>query len=207
MASKVASYLQIDTSDSEVLSLILCALNSGIALCNSRRWHKLTAQSDMTMAANDDDISLPTDFKEPMSVFTVNSSDNRTNRLPHKPLQTLLVEQEDNSTAGTPRAYAIDYKNRNLILDIQPSSAWVSQNPELRVFYHRRLTELSQSSSTIDAEPEWDWFLIWHARREMAAIRDPDKFGLADRMAEQFWRQLIRNDTDQMSDWDDRLLV
>lgn len=201
MAGQVASYIYGDTADAELLSQITMTLNAGIGLINSRRWHKLTSQTDLTMTAADDDIGLPADFKEPIAVFTVNSSDERILRLPMKPLKSLLLERPNNDTTGSPEAYGINYKTRELILDVQPSSAWVSQYPELRVFYHRRLANLTQDSSTIGGEPEWDWFLIWHGRREMAAIRDPAKFGLADRMAEQFWRQLIRNDTDQMSDW------
>jgi len=201
MISEVASYVQADTTDTELASVVLSALNSGIGLCNSRLWQKLVKSSDLTMTASDDDIGLPADFKEPMAVFQLNSSDVRTQRLPFKPMKSLLEEDQNNATSGIPQFYGINYGTRELILNRQPSSAWVSSVPQLRVYYFRRLAELTQNSSTIDAEPEWEWFLIWHARREMAAIHDPAKFGLADRMAQQYWQMLIRNDTNQMSDW------
>jgi len=201
MISEVASYVQADSTDSELASVIMGALNSAIGLCNSRRWHKLIKSTDLTMTAADDDIGLPADFKEPMAVFRLNSSDVRTYRMPFKPLRSLLEEDPSNATAGHPTFYSINYGTRELFLSRQPASEWVTANPQLRVYYFRRLAELTQTSSTIDAEPEWEWFLVWHARREVAAFREPDKFGLADRMAQQYWQMMIRSDTDQMSDW------
>jgi len=201
LMSKVASYVQAVTDDAEVKSTILCALNGAIAFVNARPWYKLTSSSDLDMTADDDDIGLPATFKEPLACYQLNSSDERTKRLPYKPLQTLLAERQDNTTPGTPSAYAINYNTRELILDIQPSSAWVTNNPELRLYFHRRLAELTQDSSVSGGEPEFDWFLIWYARREMAAVRDPGKFQLADRMTEQFYRELRRSDTNQQTDW------
>jgi hypothetical protein len=199
----VANYVQAPADDAEVKSTILDTLNGGIGLINARKWYKLTGVTDLTMTAADDDIGLPATFKEPLACFTLNSSDERIRRLPFKPMKSLLIERQNNDTAGTPQAYGIDYPSRNLLLDIQPSSTWVSANPQLRLFFHKRLAELTQDSSESGGEPEFDWFIVWHARREIAAIREPSKFQLADRMAEQFMRDLRRSDTDQQSDWDD----
>jgi len=206
MISKAANFVQADATDSEVKSTVLGMLNAGIAIINSRRWHKLTGSEDLTMAAADDDIGVATTFKEPVACFRLNSSDDRIGRLPFRPLRSLLMERPNNATAGSPRAYGIDYPNRNLILDVQPSATWVAANPKLRLYQHIRLAELAADGDQTGGEPEFDWFIVWHARRELAAQREPEKFGLADRMAEQIYRELRRSDTDQMSDWDDSVI-
>jgi hypothetical protein len=197
----VLTYVQAP-DDSELQEVARECLNSAIAFVNARRWNKLTSQTDLSMTASDDDIGVPADFKEPLSLFELNSSSERVKRVPFLPLQTMLFERENTTVAGNPQHYSINYKTREVILDVPPSSGYVATVPTMRLHYFRRLAELSNDSSTIDNEPEFDWFLIWQARAEIAMIRDPGKVMFAQRRAQEILRELRRSDTDQMTDWE-----
>ena len=197
---RVLNFVMGADDDDSLNAVALDALNSAVALINSRKWYKLFSNTDLTMAADTSTYGLPADFKEPMSAFELNSSDERNQRIPYLPLKSMLDERPIATTSGNPQTYGINYGTRQFTFDIPPSSSFVSRVPQVRIYYYKRIPELTDTSQTIGADPEFDWYVVWSARREIAAIRDPQKYSLADREAERFLRELRRSDTDQMTD-------
>lgn len=197
---RVLNYISAP-DDSELQGVAMDSLNSAIAMCNARKWHKQITQTDITLVASTAAYGVPNDFKEPHGLYRINSSDKRTRRIPYKPIQTLLAEWENSTVDGTPSAYGVDYVARQIRFDVVPGTAFVANTPEVRLWYHRRVPELIAPSETIALAPEFEWYIIWAARAELTAARDTKKFGIAEAKAAQYWRELIRNDTDQMTDF------
>lgn len=199
--SEAASFLQLGTLDAELDSVAKTAVNAGIAKINRHTWKKVWNQTVITTVASDADYSLPTDFKEPITLLRLDSDSNRDGRIAFVPHQSFMNELEIVSGDGSPDAYTIDYNQRVLLLSSPPNAAFVSRYPTLRLVYHRRVAKLTQDSSTTGLPPEFDDWLVLFTAERLAVMRDPEKRNYIKSEQMESWRDLRRDDNEIQTDW------
>lgn len=186
--------------DSDLNTLAREGLNQGIDRINSVTWNKIYGIQTITLVADDDDYSVSSDHKDPIRLLRMRSG-VRDGRIPYKFHQTFFNEHPNAINSGYPNRYTIDYKQRLLVLSRPPTSSYVTTWATLEYWYHRRLARLTQNSDTIDIPPEFEWFLIWTARMEVASDLYPEKSLLAERRVEALWRELRNQDFETETDW------
>lgn len=201
LVSRVLSFLQEVQSDPELDQLALDGLNSGIALINGQEWKKFHGYQDITTVQGTVDYSLDDNFKDPITLDLLDASGNPDGFLEYKPYHRFMRMFPISTTESWPSHYTIFYDEQRLLtLNYQPQASFVSQYPTMRLRFHRREPELVGAAATT-LTPEFDWFLIWHARAELAADRNPDKYRIAKSEAERRFRQLQIDDQNVTTDY------
>lgn len=201
IVSEAASFFQSGELDSELDSVATSALNAGVSKINRHTWKKVWNKATITLAAADATYDLPADFKDPITLLQMNTSSQRDGRIPFKPHQSLVAENPYSTNSGTPFYYTIDYSARSLVLDFSPGSAFVTKHPTLVLYYHRRVPNLTQDSSTTGLPPEFDDWLVLFTAERLAIMREPEKLSYIRGSQMEAWRDLRRDDNETQTDW------
>lgn len=199
---RVLDWTVSTSSDPENDELARTAINGGINRLNSRNWQKLIKSVTISLAADTSEYSIPLDFRDPRHCERQNSSAYPDGRFPYKSLKSLLDEHPHDTDSGDPRYYTIQHTRRVLFFDTTPSQTFVTKYPYARLYYHRRHPHLTGNSSQLEYPNEFEEFVVWYAREEVAGIKAPDKFALANRRRMELWQDLKADDTDTLTDGD-----
>jgi hypothetical protein len=179
------------------------ALRSGLARLAAYPMKSALATAELTLTAGQNTVSVPSDFNLPFSVHALDANSKRAARYVYRGEEDFdFVYSNQEGVAGTPTFYTLRGGNTVLEFDRSPEASYVTVHPKVRLRYYKRIDTLNTSTSTLSIPPEWEEFLIWNGRREIAAIYDSAKFPLADQEANRTLRELIRRETirDEM-DW------
>lgn len=199
LVSQIKSFVQAPDDD-EVTTLALAGMNAGIDLINSRTWKKINGSADIDLVAGTSRYGLESDFKDPLYMFLLDSSGNRVGRLPFQ-TEVEFWEGWDNRSSSTgPCRYTVDYASREFVLDYAPASGYVTQYPQYKAHYHRRIPKLTCTGTT-GLPPEFDSFLVARGAVWLARIREPDR--VRDLMGEatERWRMLTSDDGNIQTDY------
>jgi hypothetical protein len=199
MQKIILSYVQALQDDPELNELANMSIRSGISSINERNWKKLAAFHDIGLTATDAEYELPTDYKDPLHCELLGTGGRPNGRLHYKELKRLLREHPVSDQDGAPSVYTIMYDQRLFRLEPAPAASFTALHPTARARYFRRVPFPSEGDGT-GLPPEFDWWLIWNGRSEIAAIRRPQVYGLAAGEAGRRWRQL-KIDDNAVTDW------
>jgi hypothetical protein len=198
----VADYVQ-GAAHPDILDISRRSLNRGIDRINSRVWKDLTTTQTITLVADQRTYDLSANIKKPMHCERMNGSGNAEGRYYFKEYKSLLEEHINQATSDSPSVYSLDYSARKFVFNIPPSSGFASSWPTAKLTAYIRLPYLTQPDDVHGAPGEFNGYLIWEARAELAAVRGQDRSArFAEAKAGSLWRGLIANDSDQMTDWD-----
>lgn len=199
----VLDYVQ-GSDDSHLLDVATRAINMAIDKVNAVPWKRMQSTQDIDFVAGTISYDLSATFKEAAHCELLNSSDLPIGRIYYKGLKTLMEENADRSTNGEPLYYSIDHPNRTFVLDRPPSSAFISNFPKARLWAKTRLARLTNAADQHGGPPEFDRFLCWDARADVAAVRGHSSSAdRAMRAAEQIFRLLRVDDKAMVQDWPD----
>jgi hypothetical protein len=200
----VVDFLQ-GANDPELLSVAGRAINSAIDFLNtSRHWIKITGKQDITTTLAVADYALNTDFRDPIELVLMNIRGYPQKRLPYKPYKTLSLENPDGTQDGTPAFYTIYYTERLFSLNRGPVQGWVNDHPYMRLRYHKRLSRMTDDSASHGGPPEFDAYIGWRARWDVAATRgEPQLALMARNEAERALAMLTTSDNEVFTDWDE----
>lgn len=204
---RVARFVKMP-DDAEGVSLARDAVVDACAYFNHQVWKwALVAQDiDLTtpLVAAGPDYQVAVDFKEPRAVELLNTAGLPTGHIRHQAAKTFLNEHPVRSLAGTPSIYTVfnGHVYGILSFDKPPSAAFVALYPVARFWYYRRIAEPNvDSDDVIDVPNEAYHAICWKARALAAAIKRPDKMGLAEAEFERRWNLLIADHYDTTHDY------
>ena len=198
LVSQIMSFFQATGSDAE--GTALAGLNSGISMINSKTWKKIYGSTDITFVAGTSEYAVPSNFKDPIRLILLDSSSNRVGRVDHMTNADMYDEFQVETTAGEPTFYTVNYSTRKVDLDSDPTSAWVTNYPTGRLFYHKRIAKLTPGGST-GLPPEFDEFLVARGALWMAKVRDPRRVSDMATESRERWSMLLRDDTNINTDF------
>jgi len=185
-------------TDTELISAVDRSIDCAVSRLNSRQWKKWLALQTISLTVNTATYDLADLHKDPGRLMRVNASGARDGQLEFKELRSLLNEHPSATTSSTPSYYSLDFDQHQLVLDVPVDSAFLASYPTLHFYYFPRV---SVSDSGTVLPPEFDWFLIWHARAELASYRRPDAVTIAVGMARELWQALTEEDNNTQTDW------
>lgn len=188
-------------NDSELDAVATEAINGGINKINSRNWRKLIKQDDETFVQDQRIYDLPDYFRAPRNVERWNSSSKSDGRISYLPIEIMLKEHPYATGSDTPVLYAIDYDNWKIMFDVAPDASFVANYPKYNLWFHGRQPHLS-GVVTISLPAEFEEFLVWYARAEVASFRRPELAKHASMQAQIIWTDLVADDNDTMTDWE-----
>ena len=202
MIRYVLDYVQ-GSDEPHLRDVALRAINRSLDRINTVRWQKIVGYQDITFVASTQTYDLASDVKEPQTFMLLDSSDNLCRRLPFKEMGVMDWEHQVVSGTGYPQCYTLDYGQHQLRLERSPSSAFVAAYPTGRLRYYRRLAHLTQDSDQLGIPADFDWFIGWSGRADMAAARGERAAASdAQREAREAWATLRQNDFDTQPDYD-----
>ncbi len=179
------------------------ALRSGLSRLAAYPMKSSLATAALTLTADQNTVSVPADFNLPFSLHVIDSNDKRDGRFIYKGEEDFdFHHSNEEGVSGDPTLYTFRGGDTTLEFDRAPDATYITTRPKVRLRYYRRYDTLNTQTSTLAVPPEWEEFLIWNGRREIAAVYDSAKFPLADQEANRSLRELIRRETirDEM-DW------
>lgn len=202
MQNLVLRYLQLPQKDPDLNDEAADGIDDGVSVLNERDWFKVLGFQDVTLVADQADYDADDDVRDPFHCERLDASGNPDGLMGFRDFKSFLTEFSRATQSGSPKIYTFMYDQiRQWSLQIAPDSTFVGSWPTLRFRYHRRIPRLSDAGDTIGASPEFDWFLIWHARAELAANRDPGKMARAQAKADRKLAALIQDDNNIQSDF------
>lgn len=206
LKKRVAAYVQ-GSQLTSVLADAGLALNGAIDKLNTRNWHWLNRQSDLTLVADTSTYTVPANFKRPRAAELLDSSNNKKGYLSFQIAKEFQDTQWEDATSGSPRFYTVRnaVDDRLLTLNVPPSTSFVASYPTIRLTYFARLGHFSDNGDTLgdlEAPPEIANFLVWYARWDLATQRGAA--GQIDRAEKAWrieWKDLVVDDTDEQTDY------
>jgi len=198
----VVDYVQ-GGDDPELLDIAGRALNKALDVLNAtRQWIKMTGKQDIVTTLDAADYQLNKDFKDPIECVLMNLAQYPLAKLDYLPYQLLTIEVPDGTEAGEPEAYTVYYQERLFSLARAPAQAWVDTYPYMRLRYHQRLLHMTSDGDVHGGPPEFDAFISWRARFDIAAVRGETSLArLAHMESEGILASLIRSDNEIFTDW------
>lgn len=198
----VVDYVQ-GGDDPELLDIAGRAINKSIDLLNAARmWIKMTGKQDIVTTLDVADYQLNKDFKDPIELVLMDINQYPKSKLDYLPYRLLTLEIPDGTEAGKPEAYTIYYQERLLSLARAPVQNWVDTYPYMRLRYHQRLVHLVGEGDIHGGPPEFDAFISWRARFDIAAVRgERGLASLAHQESDAILSALRRSDNEILSDW------
>ena len=197
----VVDYVQ-GGNDPELLDVAGRAINRAIDRINAKTWQKQIARQTFTTRLNTAEYTLNKDFKDPINLSLMNSGQYPAKRLPYKDYKSLEIENPNAENAGTPTHYTVHYHRRTLVLSLDPAQSFVDDYPYMALLYHNRLAYLAGDSDRHGADPEFNGFIGWLARADIAAVRGERSLAqTAKAEASDIWRDLRESDNNTVTDW------
>lgn len=172
------------------------ALRSGLSRLAAYPMKSALATVELTLSSGENTVSVPGDFNLPFSLHVIDTNSKRAGRWVFRGEEEFdQMYHNQQGIAGVPTFYTFRGGETVLEFDRSPEAAYVVTNPFVRLRYYKRIDTLDTSTASLAVPPEWEEFLIWNGRREIAAIYDSAKFPLADQEANRSLRELIRRET------------
>lgn len=199
----VANYIGLGglvaaAADADLISAVDQAIGCATSRLNVRKWHKWLMLQTIDLVVDTAVYDVAELHKDPGRLLQLNTAGAREGRIPFKEQLTLFDEHPWATTSGDPCYYSLDYDLRQLVLDVPVASSYLSRYPQLAFYFYPRV---SISETGFVSPPEFDWFIIWHARMELASYRrGGDAMQLAERQADKHWVLLERWDSDTQTD-------
>ena len=193
-------------TDTDATTIAKEGIVAGIKRINTRTWSWSLAAATVTFVSGESgrEYLVATNFKSPRSFELLDASSRIAGRLYWEDPKTFDRDFENRASANDPTHYTVfnPFDNGYLTINAAPTAAWVVSYPTGRLRYYKRVAFLSADAEVLAAPTEVEEFLVWHARMVLAAHFDFDKLPFAERQAERFWRDLIRDDvTHSLRDW------
>jgi len=199
LLSQIRSFFSA-VDDPDVNTVALAGLNSAIAMINSRTWKKLYGTTSITLVASTSTYGIPADFKESIWVLLLDGSSVRQGRLEFLTNSDFYETYSVANTGGSPQTYTYDYSTRKIELDVAPNSGYIAMYPTLSLRYHKRFAKLTCNGPT-SLPPEFDEFLVARGASWLARSRDPDRAREFLGEAAERWRDLVRDDMENRTDY------
>ncbi|RLB37673.1 MAG: hypothetical protein DRH30_12775 [Deltaproteobacteria bacterium] len=197
---KVLDYCMLKV-DTELQQVALDAINNAINKINTRNWKQLLAQDSTALVADTRTYALPDNFRAPRHMEWLDSSDKSHGHVPFKELKSILVEHPDATESGSPRRYTVDRMARLVMFDVPPTAAHATEYVKYNLWYFARQLHLAGGTS-IAYPTEFEEYIMWRARAELASFRRPDAASYAYGQAKSAWTALVADDNNTMSDWE-----
>jgi len=197
----VVDYVQ-GGDDPELLDIAGRAINRAIDRINAKTWIKLLARQTFTTTLNTAEYALNKDFKDPINLSLLNSGQYPAKRMPYVDYKSFEMEYPNAESPGYPTRYSIYYHTRTLVLSLDPAQPFVDAYPYMALLYHKRIPYLAKDSDRQETTPEFNGFIGWYARSDLAATRG--ERGLANDArgeAGSIWRDLRESDNTTDTDW------
>ena len=188
----ILRYLKLK-DDAEADTLAGLAIRSALVRLAAYPLKGNLATGDVTITTAFVTATLPTDFNMAFSMHFLNTSNENDGRIVYRREEDFDALLPKGSTVGTPRQYCVRGGESVFEFDRKPSS--VTIHPKVRLRYFKRYDQYATDSSTLTIAPEFEEFMIWHGRKELASIYDAEKYPLAMQEAGRALRDLVRRDT------------
>lgn len=148
-------------------------INLAIDEMNRRRpWKWLQAvHSDITVSADDDTYSLPSDINHIYSVRLTGTSDRTLEHVEHRDIGR-AIDSDLASYKGTPTHYStfLSGETNQIVLFPVPDAT-----ETLRIRYVKLVTRLALDTETLNFPQKWQAAVLYKARALMLADRDAEK--------------------------------
>ena len=206
LKSAVAAYVQGQNLPG-VLGDAGVAINSAIDRLNTRNWHWLNKQSDISLVADTRTYTVPANFKRPRKLEKLDASSKVVGWYDYQMPKDFLDTNWNDETSGQPYLYTVRnaVDDRLLTLNVPPTSAFVTAWLTARLTYFARLGHFASDGDTlgsIEAPPESKNFMLWYARWEIASMRgSPTQVRDARTAWRDEWNRLMMDDTNEQTDW------
>lgn len=186
--------------DTELIAQVDAAAECAIGRLNTRQWRKWLMLQTIDLVANTSAYDVAELHKDPGRLMRLNTAGKRDGQLEFRELRVILHENPQATASGTPSYYALDYDERQLVLDVPASAAFIVNYPQLAYYYFPRV---SMSDNGLGIAPEFDWFVVWHGRMELSAFRAENlqRTLFAEKQADKLWQDLLRGDMETQTDW------
>jgi hypothetical protein len=206
LKAHVAAYVQAQNQPGP-LADAGAGINAGIDRLNTRNWHWLNRQSDLTLVADTRTVTVPANFKRPRKLEKLDTNSKVVGWYGYIIPKEFIDANFSDVASGQPSVYTVRNAtdDRLLTFDVPPSSAFVASWPTARLTYFSRLQHMANDGDTLgglEAPPELRNFLVWYGRWEMATMRGTAQQTRDAReawMGE--WAALMRDDTNEQTDW------
>lgn len=198
----VVDYVQ-GVDDAELLDVAGRAINAAVDMLNAERsWIKVNRKQTIYLVADQIDYNINTDFKDPIYALLLNTSFMPTKRLNYKDYKTLALDNPNAEFSGSPWVYTIFYNERLFSFVITPTQDFVSSTPYVELRYHNRLQYMTADSDTHGGPPEFNAFIGWQARFDVATARGESNLArLAEIKALRVLDALKMSDNSTETDW------
>ena len=205
----VAAYVQ-SRNLPVALTDAAAALNGGIDKLNTRPWNWLNRESTLTLAADTRTITIPADFKKPRGLARRDTNSKTVGFYSFQIPKEFQNANYSDTSSGQPSVYTVRNAadDRLLTFNVPPTSAFATSWPTARMTYYARMLHFADDGDTIGAlgaPPEVRNFLLWYGRWEIATIRGAaSQVRESERAWKSEWVSLIRDDTNEQTDFDSR---
>lgn len=189
----ILAYLKL-IDDTRADTLAALAVRSGLVRLAAYPLKGNLATDDISLSTSFHTFSVPADFNMAFSLHFLDTSDNRDGRIVYKREENFdQIVHRDEGVVGVPTLYTVRGGETVAEMDKTPGS--ITVHPKVRLRYFRRYNNLTTSTDSFSFAPEFEEFLIWHGRKELAAIYDSAKYPLAQAEADRSRLDLVRRDT------------
>lgn len=205
LKTQVARYVLMPNDD-EGIAVAGEAINDAILEVNVANWYWSLTTEDVTLVADDADYTLGATFNTPRALEFLDSSDLPTRGCGFEDWKTFLIMHPKRNISGTPTVYTLRNVHGDGLLqfDHPIGSSFLASYPTARVHFYKRISVLEADTDVPDVPSEVELYIKWSAKRYMASIYDPAKYGMADTQANKTWNALRRkNTTESDSDWNE----
>ena len=205
LQKQIAGYVLMPTNP-EVLETALAGMRRGIDRLNTRNWNWALDYDDLDFAVDQYDYELTSWFKAPRSFEVWDTNGESVFKLGYKPWKTFLDQHQNLSLAVDPCVYSCSNPSAfgSVSLDAKPSAAWVSQYPQGRIWYYRRMQYPTGAAlnQALDVPSPATLFVQAYAEGYVAERHAIDKATLAYARATQQFKDLVKDDNDVQTDWE-----
>jgi len=168
------------------------AIDSAVNQLNTRPWRWAVTYDDLVTVLNQFDYDVPRDLAEPFNLERLNQDLNPNGRLSYKDPKTFVYEHDRAVQPGTPTVYTIlERGDGRLTLDKAPDQAFVTDYPQLRLWY---LRNAYRGERSLNVPPYVEHFVLWYARWELAMTNARDRVESAERAWGRIWQEIVRKD-------------
>lgn len=202
LKKQVAGYCLMPT-DTEALETALAGIQLAVDKINSRTWNWLVIDEEIIFDTAVIDYRLTSHFKKPQRLMLCDADGNTRQRLPFLDWQSFMNEYQDSTGRGDPCIYTVANIKEygTLSLDVFPSSEFITKYPTGRVWYYRKCQRETESGGA-DWPSEFNPYVYHYACGMASSIYAPQRSGMAYGLAADCWRDLVRDDNQQQSDWE-----
>ena len=202
LQADVLNWVSGSQDDDDLDRLARSGINQGIHRLNTRNWSKLVKSQTIPLTVDIWRYDVNDDFRAPSECIRLNPSGRDDGPIDFLERRALRAEYPVRTESGSPWAYTVDYHSRKLELCKPPDSAFIAKYPNLFVEYYFRQARLVNPSDTIVMPPEFELYLTWYGRSYVSGIEQPAKLREAQFEREQVWAMLVKDDTNDNSDWE-----